>query len=151
MFIGMISSLGCQVGSISRLAIFVTLCQKGTSALQASPPLDEQFDTNVKEFRQLSCVRLADGTLSMKHFGSNSLRSEKLPKVLLRQVSRFHQVFESLPGACLPNRITALLVLVNQHGQEFSEFAFLQGRTLTFVQAFQLFGQALAFFVRTND
>jgi len=78
----------------------------------------------------------------VKNFGSNSLRSENFPKVLLLQVPRFHQVFEGLPGTCLPNWIAAFLVLINEHGQEFSEFPFLRGQPLAFVQAFQLFGGA---------
>src|SRR5580704_7713494 len=58
---------------------------------------------------------------------------------------------KGLLRAGLPNGIAALLVLINEHGQEFSELLFLGGSVIELVKTQKLAGQAFAFLIRADN
>ena len=41
--------------------------------------LNEKLDVDMKELRQFSCLRFANGTLSVKYLGRDTFRPEDLP------------------------------------------------------------------------
>ena len=100
---------------------------------------------------QLFCLRFADGALPVKYLGSNSFRAEYFPEVFLSQAARLHQMLECPLRTCLPNWIAPLLVLVNEHGQQFGKFLFFWRRVLTFVETQQLVRETFGFLIRVDD
>ena len=48
---------------------------------------------------------------------------------------------------CFPNWIAPLLVLVNEHGQEFCKCLFFWRRVLMFVETQQLIGETFGFLI----
>src|SRR5260370_13747708 len=84
--------------------------------------LNEKLCADMEKRGELLGLRFAYRTLAVKHFGSNSFRAENLPEVFLCQLACLHQMLKRLLRARVPNWIAALLVLVNQHGQQFGKF-----------------------------
>src|SRR5216683_3262494 len=56
-----------------------------------------------------------------------------------------------LPRARNRNWIAALLILVNQHGQQFGEFRFLRRKIFTLVKTQQFVRETFTFFVGVDD
>src|ERR1700692_3393100 len=52
--------------------------------------LNEQFNANVKEFGQFSCLCFANGAFAVKHFRGDAFRPKNLPEVFLCQVTCLH-------------------------------------------------------------
>src|SRR5438876_10727337 len=96
-------------------------------------------------------LRFADGALPVKYLGSNPFRAKYFPEVFLSQAARLHQMLECPLWTCFPNWIAPLLVLVNEHGQQFGEFLFFWRRVLTFVETQQLVRETLGFLIRADD
>jgi hypothetical protein len=69
----------------------------------------------------------------------------------LRQIAGLHQMLKCLLRACFPNRIAPLLVLVNEHGQQFGKFLFFWRGVLTFVETQQLVRETFGFLIRVDD
>src|SRR6266436_9652334 len=100
---------------------------------------------------ELLGLRFAYRTLAVKHLGRDSSRAENLPEVFLSQLARLHQMLKCLLRARFPNWIATLLILVNQHGQQFGKFRFLRRKIFTFVKTHQFVRETLALFVRMDD
>ena len=60
----------------------------------------------------------------MEDLGSDAFRSEEFPEVLLGEVASLHEMVKRLLRAGLADGIAALLVIVNQDGQQFGELFF---------------------------
>src|SRR6267378_8128583 len=60
-------------------------------------------------------------------------------------------MLKRLPRARFPNGVATLLILVNQHGQQFGKFRFLRGKIFTFVKTHQFVRETFTFFVRMDD
>jgi len=58
---------------------------------------------------------------------------------------------KSLPGTGFGDGVTALLVIVNQDGQQFGKLLFFRRGSLEFIEAKQFTGEALAFVIRADD
>src|SRR5260370_16661253 len=97
------------------------------------------------------CLRFADGALPVKYLGSNSFRAEYFPEVFLSQAARLHQMLECPLRTCLPDWIAPLLVLVNEHGQQFAKFLFSCRKVLTFLETQQLVRETFGFLIRADD
>ena len=105
----------------------------------------------MEKLSQLFCLRFADGALPVKYLGSNSFRAEYFPEVFLSQAARLHQMLECPLRTCFPNWIAPLLVLINEHGQQFGKFLFFWRRVLTFVETQQLVREPFGFLIRVDD
>src|SRR5713101_6762262 len=60
-------------------------------------------------------------------------------------------MLKRLPRARNRNWIAALLILVNQHGQQFGEFRFLRRKIFTLVKTQQFVRETFTFFVGVDD
>src|SRR5258708_30966310 len=60
-------------------------------------------------------------------------------------------MLKCLPRARVPNWIAALIILVNQHGEQFCKFRFLRRKSFPFVKTQQFVRETLALFVRMDD
>src|SRR5882724_6950397 len=112
--------------------------------------LNEQIGTYVKKICQFLSLRFAYRSLAVKHLGGNSFRAEYFPQVFLRQATGLHQMLEGPLRTCFPNWIATFLILVNEHGQQFSKFLLFRRRALTFVETQQLAREPFAFCIRAD-
>src|SRR6266849_1211290 len=60
-------------------------------------------------------------------------------------------MLKGLLRARFANWIATLLILVNQHGQQFGKFRFLRGKIFTFVKTHQFVRETFTFLVRVED
>src|SRR5260370_35020076 len=60
-------------------------------------------------------------------------------------------MLKRLLRARFPNWIAALLILVNQHGQQFGKFRLLGREIFTFVKTHQFVRETFTFFIRMDD
>src|SRR6266436_4200285 len=113
--------------------------------------LNKQLGTDVEKLRQFLRLCFANRPLAVKHLGSNSFRPEGLPEIFLRQVTGFHQMLKCLLRTRFPNWIATLLILVNQHRQQFGKFPFFRRKLFTFIKTHQFVRETFAFFIRVDD